>query len=201
MKGNLMPKFLFFAGSARADSTNKKLAALAAKTAKAAGAEVTLIDLKNFEMPLYDGDLEAVKGLPENAMRLKKLFVEHDGVFIASPEYNSSFAPLLKNSLDWISRPNTKDEASLLAYQNKVMAIGSVAPGALGGLRGLVPLRMMLGNIGVTVVPTQVAISSGFTAFDEAGRLANEGQAQMLARTIDQLIATTNGMTAPAATI
>jgi chromate reductase len=95
-----MPKFLIFAGSARKASTNKQLAALAAGTAKAAGADVTLIDLKDFEMPLYDGDLEAGAGLPDNAKRLKQLFVEHEGIFIASPEYNSSISPLLKNALD-----------------------------------------------------------------------------------------------------
>ena len=144
-----MPKFLFFAGSARKASTNKQLAALAARIAKTKGADVTFIDLKDFEMPLYDGDLEAVASLPEAARRLKQLFIEHDGIFIASPEYNSSISPLLKNALDWISRPHMQDERHLAAYVGKVVAIGSVAPGALGGLRGLVPLRMMLGNIAV----------------------------------------------------
>jgi NAD(P)H-dependent FMN reductase len=196
MKANPMPNFLIFAGSARKASTNKQLAALAASTAKAAGADVTLIDLKDYEMPLYDGDLEADASLPENAKRLKQLFVEHDGIFIASPEYNSSISPLLKNALDWISRPHTEDEPPLWAYNGKVMAIGSVAPGVLGGLRGLVPLRMMLGNIGVTVVPNQVAISNGFSAFDDAGKLTNTRQAQMLAAAIDQMIATTNAMAA-----
>ncbi|MEH6523769.1 NADPH-dependent FMN reductase [Sulfitobacter sp.] len=146
-------------------------------------------------MPIYDGDLEGDAGLPENAKRLKKLFVEHDGIFIASPEYNSSFSPLLKNALDWISRPHTENEPSLWAYTGKVAALGSVAPGALGGLRGLVPLRMMLGNIGVTVVPNQVAISNGFSAFDDAGALKSEQQSQILKATLDQLILTTRAMT------
>ncbi len=190
-----MSKILMFAGSARKASTNKQLAALVASTAQAAGAEVTLIDLKDFEMPIYDGDLEGDTGLPENAKRLKQLFVEHDGLFIASPEYNSSFSPLLKNALDWISRPHTENEQPLWAYNGKVAALGSVAPGALGGLRGLVPLRMMLGNIGVTVVPNQVAISNGFTAFDDDGALKVEQQSQMLKAMIDQLIMTTQAMT------
>ena len=184
-----------FAGSARKASTNKQLAALVASTAKAAGAEVTLIDLKDFEMPIYDGDLEGDTGLPDNAKRLKQLFVEHDGLFIASPEYNSSFSPLLKNALDWISRPHTENEQPLWAYNGKVAALGSVAPGALGGLRGLVSLRMMLGNIGVTVIPNQVAISNGFTAFDDDGALKVEQQSQMLKAMIDQLILTTHAMT------
>ena len=189
-----MPKLLMFAGSARTASTNKQLAALAASTTQTADVDVTLIDLKDFEMPIYDGDLEGEAGLPENAKRLKQLFVEHDGLFIASPEYNSSFSPLLKNALDWISRPHTENEPSLWAYNGKVVALGSIAPGALGGLRGLVPLRMMLGNIGVTVVPNQVAISNGFSAFDDAGALKDERQSQMLKATIDQLILTTRAM-------
>lgn len=192
-----MPKLLMFAGSARTASTNKKLAALAASIARKAGVEATLIDLKDFEMPIYNGDIEAETGLPENAKRLKQLFVDHDGLFIASPEYNSSISPLLTNALDWISRPHTENEPPLWAYRGKVAALGSVAPGALGGLRGLVPLRMMLGNIGVTVVPNQVAVSNGFSAFDDAGALDNDQQSQMLKDTIDQLILTARAMSGP----
>jgi len=189
-----MKKLLMFAGSARKASTNKQLAALAARTAKEAGAEVTLIDLADFDMPIYNGDDEADTGLPENAKRLKQLFVEHDGFFIASPEYNSSIAAVLKNALDWISRPHTENEPGLWAFQGKVAAIGSVAPGALGGLRGLVPLRMMLGNIGVTVVPAQVAVSDGFNAFDEDGALVADIPAGMLRTTVAQLVETTGAL-------
>ncbi len=186
-----MPNILFFAGSARKDSINKKLAAYAADMARDAGAaSATVIDLADFTMPIYDGDAEAESGLPENARKLKKLFVEHDGFFIASPEYNSSFSPLLKNALDWISRPHEENEPSLYAFNGKAAAIGAVSPGAMGGLRGLVPLRMMLGNIGVTVVTGQVAVSNGFEAFDEQGRLKDAGQKQMLQGAIDQLLRT-----------
>lgn len=190
-----MPRLLMFAGSARSSSTNKKLAALAAKTAEQTGAEVTLIDLKDFEMPIYDGDIESETGLPENAVKLKRIFTEHHGLFIASPEYNSSISPLLKNSLDWISRPHTENEQPLWAYKSKIAALGAVAPGALGGLRGLVPLRMMLGNIGVTVTPTQVAISNGANAFDDSGALKEPHQAQMLKATVDQLVSMTDAVT------
>ena len=183
-----MPKLLFFAGSARAESINKKLANHAAAIAEKAGADATLIDLKDFEMPLYDGDLEAQESLPENAKKLKQLFTEHDGFFIASPEYNSSLSPLLKNTLDWISRPHTENETPLIAFRGKVAALGAVSPGGLGGLRGLVPLRMMLGNIGVTVIPSQVAVGNGFQAFDEDGKLTDERQATMLQSTIDEFI-------------
>ncbi len=192
----IMAKLLFFAGSVRKESINKKLAKLASETAQKAGAEVTYIDLKNFEMPLYDGDIEAVSGIPQNAKKLKKIFVAHDGFFIASPEYNSSMPPLVNNTLDWISRPHKKNEGSLIAFQGKVAALGAVSPGALGGLRGLVPLRMMLGNIGVTVVPSQVAIGSGFQAFDEDGMLKDERQISMLKSTINLLVKTTDRMAA-----
>ena len=185
-----MTKLLFMAGSARKDSINKKLAELASIIAKEKGADITFVDLKEYEMPIYDGDLETQESIPENAKKLKKLFVEHDGFFIASPEYNSSFSPLLKNTLDWISRPHKENEESLIAFSGKVGAIGATAPGAIGGLRGLVPLRMMLGNIGVTVIPNQVAVSFGFKAFNENGKLEDERQGQMLENMVDQLIDT-----------
>ena len=190
-----MAKLLFFAGSARKESMNKKLAKLAADMAQEAGAQVTHIDLKDFEMPLYDGDVEAQNGIPENAKKLKQLFVEHDGFFIASPEYNSSMPPLLKNTLDWISRPHEENEASLIAFNGKIAALGAVSPGGLGGLRGLVSLRMMLGNIGVTVVPSQVAVGSGFQAFDENEHLKDDRQAGMLKATIDEFVKIANRMT------
>lgn len=182
------------AGSARKASTNKQLAALAARTAEEVGAEVTLIDLADFDMPIYNGDIEADTGLPEAAKRLKQLFVEHDGFFIASPEYNSSIPAVLKNALDWISRPHTENEPGLWAFQGKVAGLGAVAPGALGGLRGLVPLRMMLGNIGVTVVPSQVAVSDGFNAFDENGELVADMPASLLKATITQLVETAGAL-------
>ena len=174
---------------------NKKLAKLAADMAQEAGAHVTHIDLKDFEMPLYDGDVEAQNGIPENAKKLKQLFVEHDGFFIASPEYNSSIPPLLKNTLDWISRPHEENEASLIAFNGKIAALGAVSPGGLGGLRGLVSLRMMLGNIGVTIVPSQVAVGSGFQAFDENEHLKDARQAGMLKATIDEFVKIANRMT------
>lgn len=189
-----MTKLLFFAGSTRRESLNQKLAHKAAKLAEGEGAEVTVIKLKDFQMPLYDGDLEAAEGLPENAIRLKKLFVEHDGFYIASPEYNSSFSAVLKNALDWISRPHEKNETPLSAFSGKIAAIGSVSPGALGGLRGLVPLRMMLGNIAVHVIPNQVAISFGFEAFDAEDELKDESHVQMLEASIKQFVQTTQAL-------
>jgi len=107
---------------------NKKLAQLAAKMAKKDGIEKTFIDLKDYEMPLYNGNLEDKNGLPENAIKIKQLFIESDGIFIASPEYNGSFSALLKNTLDWISRSHLENEPPLSAYKGKVAAISAVSP-------------------------------------------------------------------------
>ena len=142
-------------------------------------------------MPIYDGDLEDASGLPEAAKRLKQVFREHDGVFIASPEYNSSIAPLLKNVLDWISRKHEADEPMLSAYQGKVMAIAAASPGGFGGLRGLVPLRMMLGNIGVLVLPEQLAISFADTVFDAEGNLSDDKHRKVLERMVSRLVEVT----------
>ena len=171
-----MPKILAFAGSLRKDSYNKKLVKIAAEGAKAAGAEVTVIDLKEFPLPVYDGDLEAAEGLPANAKKLKQLFMSHQGLLIASPEYNSSIPGGLKNMIDWVSRAETKEEPPLACFDKKVTALLSASPGALGGLRGLVPLRMMLENIRMTVLPGQIAVSKAHEAFDANGALKDAKQ-------------------------
>jgi len=189
-----MANLLFLAGSSRKNSLNKKLAKRAAQIAEDGGQTSTYIDLKDFEMPLYDGDLESETGLPENAKKLKTLFAEHDGFFIASPEYNSSMTPLLTNVLDWISRPHEKDEPPLVAFKGKVAALGAVSPGGLGGLRGLVPLRMMLGNIGVFVVPSQIAVGNGYDAFDQNGHLNDERLSKMLQGVLDELEKTASNL-------
>ncbi|MEM5496647.1 NAD(P)H-dependent oxidoreductase [Paraglaciecola mesophila] len=188
----MAPKILFLAGSARKDSLNKKLAKVAYELALEQGADATFIDLRDFPMPIYDGDDEATDGLPENAIKLKQLFIEHSGVFIASPEYNSSFSALLKNSIDWISRPHVEKERPLSAFSDKVAALASTSPGALGGLRGLVPLRMLLGNIQVMVIPEQLAIGGGMTAFDDQGKLTDEKQQRALGLIVARLISETS---------
>ena len=174
-------RLLAFAGSTRAASFNKLLVKIAAEGARQAGAEVTLVDLRDYPLPLFDQDLEASSGLPADARKLKALCLEHDGFLIASPEYNSSITAVLKNTIDWISRTERDDEPSLAAYQWKTAAIMSASPGGLGGLRGLVHLRSILGNIGVLILPDQVAIPAAYEAFDESGKLKAEGkQSQVL---------------------
>jgi chromate reductase len=167
------PRILAFAGSTRRDSYNKKLIKVAADAARAAGGEVTLIDLADFPLPIMDEDLEK-EGTPENALKLKKLFLENDGLLISCPEYNSSITPLLKNVIDWVSRPQP-DEPSLAAYIDKVATLMAASPGGLGGLRGLVHVRDILENIGVIVLPDQRAVPRAFQVFDEAGNITEEG--------------------------
>jgi NAD(P)H-dependent FMN reductase len=141
---------------------------------------VTLIDLRDFPMPLYDGDLEASSGLPETAKQFKKLLREHDGLLISSPEYNSSITGVLKNAIDWASRTESDDESDLVCFRGKVAALMSASPGGLGGLRGLVHLRSILGNIGVIVLPDQISISSAHEAFDERGKLKDERKSKQV---------------------
>src|SRR5438309_2050046 len=160
------PKILAFAGSTRTGSFNKKLVPIAIEGARAAGAEVTHIDLRDIPMPLYDGDLEAREGLPPNAKRLKQLMIEHDGFLIAAPEYNSSITGALKNAIDWASRPEP-NEQTLVAFSGKVAALMSASPGALGGMRGLITVRSILGNINTLVLPYQVSVPRAHEAFDE----------------------------------
>lgn len=173
------PKILAFAGSTRVDSLNKKLVQIAANGARAAGADVTYVDLRDLPMPLYDGDLEANEGKPANARKFKDLLLAHDGLLIASPEYNSSFSATLKNAIDWASRPDP-DEPGLAAFAGKVAGIMSASPGALGGLRGLVALRSLLGNIRILVLPSQVAIPKAFEAFNADGGLNDPQQQQAI---------------------
>ena len=172
---NSVPRILAFAGSARRESFNKKLIRVAAQAAELAGAEVTLIDLRDFPMPIYDGDLEAEQGIPENGLKFRTLLKSHSSLLISTPEYNSSLPPLLKNTLDWASRP-VGTEDGLLPYEGKLASILSASPGALGGLRSLLQLRAMLSNIGVIVLPDQLAVGRAHEAFGENGQLKNQHQ-------------------------
>jgi len=173
------PKILAFAGSTRADSFNKKLIKIAASGATDAGAIVTVIDLRDFTMPLYDGDLEQYEGLPLNARKLKDLMSTHDGFLISSPEYNSSISGVLKNAIDWASRP-TSDKPQVDCFKGKIAGLMSASPGRLGGLRGLVHVRAILENMGVLVIPNQVAISKADTAFNSDGTMNDEKQEQQI---------------------
>ena len=187
------PAILAFAGSTRRDSWNKKLVRIAAEGARADGADVTVIDLRDLPMPLFDEDLEAAEGLPASAVRFRELLLDHQGLLIASPEYNSSITGVLKNAIDWASRP-APGQPPLACFNDKVAALMSASPGALGGLRGLVHLRAILGNINVLVLPNQVAVPRALEAFTPEGALRDPKQhaavaalGAKLARTVARL--------------
>ena len=185
------PKILAFAGSTRTGSFNKKLLKVAAEAARVAGAEVTVVDLRDLALPLFDQDFEDANGLPDGAKRFKTLLRDHDGFLISSPEHNSSITAVLKNAIDWASRAETDDEPPLVAFRGKVATLMSASPGGLGGLRGLVHLRAILGNIGVIVLPDQVAVSAAHEAFDEAGQIKDarkRKQIENLGRTLAEFL-------------
>ncbi len=173
-----MVKILAFSGSARKQSYNQRLVRIAAAGAKMAGAEVTEINLADFPMPIFNQDLEAEQGMPDEARAFKNLMIGHDGLLIASPEYNSAYSALLKHAIDWASRKETESEAPLLAFRGKVVTLMAASPGNLGGLRGLVVLRMLLGNLGMIVLPGQQAIAHAGKAFHADGSLLDDGQQQ-----------------------
>ncbi len=168
-------RIVAFAGSLRSNSFNKKLIRIAAAGARAAGAEVTEVDLRDISMPLYDDDVEREHGLPPNAKVFKRLLIEHQGFLISSPEYNSAVSGVLKNAIDWASRPES-NEPALVAFKGKIAGLVSASPGNLGGIRGLAVLRSILSNIGVFVIPTQMAVNRANEAFEPNGELKDERQ-------------------------
>jgi NAD(P)H-dependent FMN reductase len=175
------PKILAFAGSTRIDSFNKKLVKVATIGAMENGADVTVIDLRDFAMPLYDGDLEQKEEIPSNARKLKDLMLSHQGFLISSPEYNSSISGVLKNTIDWASRPSEGEEP-LACFKGKVAGIMSASPGGLGGLRGLVHVRAILENISVLVIPEQIAIAKANEVFNSDGTLKDKKQEEQVKR-------------------
>jgi NAD(P)H-dependent FMN reductase len=179
------PSVLAIAGSTRRGSWNRKLLDASAHELVRRGIRVVVADLADYPMPLMNQDLEEASGMPEKARELKQLMRAHDGLLVASPEYNGSLTPLLKNTIDWVSRQEPGESVPLVAYRNKVAALLSASPGALGGLRGLVHLRQILSGIGVLVIPEQVAIPAAHEAFTPEGGLADEKLAATLARQAD----------------
>lgn len=192
------PKILAFAGSLRTDSWNHKLVVAASKGAEAAGAMVTVIRLRDFEMPLYDQEVEDASGLPENCLKLKELFKAHHGFIVGCPEYNSSISAALKNAVDWVSRPN-EGEAPLECFDRKVIGLTAASPGGLGGIRGFPIERMLFGHIKAIVLPDQFALASCHEAFDAGGNLKDDRQRSMaegVGRAVAEVAATVGKVTA-----
>jgi len=184
-----MVNVLAFAGSTRKGSFNQAILNIAVQGAKDAGAHVTVVNLADYPMPLFNQDEEDEQGIHENAQAFKALLTSHDGFLIASPEYNSSYPALLKNAIDWGSR-SAEGETPMQAYKGKVAAIMASSPGALGGLRALVPLRMLLENIGTLVLPNQRAIAKVHTLMDDNGQITDERTIQQLRGLAAELVET-----------
>jgi NAD(P)H-dependent FMN reductase len=173
-------RVLAFAGSTRGASFNRALVGIAAAAAREAGAAVTEIDLRDYRLPVFDADDESERGKPEPARALKQQLIDHDAWLIAAPEHNSSITAVLKNSIDWASRPDPDDGGPLAAFRGKLIVLMSASPGVLGGLRGLVHVRAILGNLGCVVLPDQVAVPRAHEAFDADGRLIDPQQHQRI---------------------
>ncbi len=183
-------KLLIFAGSTRLNSYNRKLAAVAAGLARASGADVTHIELADFDVPMYNADLEA-RGTPPDVMKLKKLMFEHPAWIICSPEYNASYPALLKNTIDWASSAVKSDPAwtdGFKSFTGKVVGMLSASPGALGGLRSQSHLAPLLLNSQCWVAPRNFALGHAGDAFDAEGRLTSELHRQKVQAVIDQVL-------------
>ena len=183
-------KLLIFAGSTRLNSYNRKLAAVAAGLARASGADVTHIELADFDIPMYNADLEA-RGTPPDVMKLKQLMFEHPAWIICSPEYNASYSALLKNTIDWASSPVKSDPAWADEFKfsrGKVVGILSASPGVLGGLRSQSHLAPLLLNVQCWVAPRNFALGQAADAFDAQGQLVNDAHRQKVQAVIDQVL-------------
>jgi len=184
-----MVRILVFSGSIRSGSFNTRLAAAAAAELARMDADVSLISLADYPLPLYDGDLEAGSGIPENALKLKRQFCAHHGVFIAGPEYNAGMTPLLKNAIDWVSRVKEAGEKPLSAYRGRVFALGSASPGSYGGMRSQIATRQVLEmGCGALVIPEACAVAAAHQAFDDEGHLKDERALGMLTACCASLI-------------
>jgi len=183
------PKILVFAGSIRPGSYNARLAGRAVKELALAGAETTWISLEDYPLPLYDAELEAASGIPDNALKLKRQITAHHGVFIVSPEYNASIPPLLKNALDWVSRVRERGDPPLAAYRDRAFALGAATDRPTGGLYALLALRQVLAiGCGALVIPEQIAIANAREAFDEMDNFKDPQLANQFQRVIARLI-------------
>ena len=183
-------KVLVFAGSTRIKSYNRKLAREVAALTRAKGAEVTHLELGDYDVPMYNADLEA-RGTPADVMKLKQLFWEHPAWLVCTPEYNASYPALVKNTLDWLSSPVKTDPVwndDFRFSRGKVVGVLSASPGALGGLRSQSHLIPLLLNLQCWVAPQTYALSRAGDAFDEQGHLKDESARKRAGSVIDQVL-------------
>ena len=187
-------KILVIPGSLRTGSLNARLAATAALEFSQAGADVTRISLADFPLPIYDGDLQGKSGVPKNAVNLKRMISAHHGVLIVTPEYNSSVPPLVKNTIDWVSRVQDGQESRGQVFRERPFAIAAASEGRLGGTRALAALRLILSACHATVIPNQLALSFASEAYDDMDRLKQPADIEALAALVRQLIDVSQSM-------
>jgi chromate reductase len=181
-------KILVIPGSLRSGSLNARLAAAAAYQFAQAGADVTRISLGDFPLPIYDGDLQTKSGIPKNAVNLKRMIGAHHGVLIVTPEYNSSVPPLVKNTIDWVSRVQDAHETRGQVFRQRAFAIAAASESRLGGTRCLAALRLILSACHATVIPNQLALSFADQAYDDMDRLKHAADIEALNALVRQLI-------------
>ncbi len=167
-------KILAFCGSSRRDSVNRKLLEIAASGARNDGAEVTLITLADYPLPIYDAELESAHGVPERARALQEMFAGHDALLVASPEHNGGYTALLKNMLDWVSRPTVTGNPGQTLFAGKVAAVVSASPGPMGGIRAMLGMRGVLEKLGAILIPQGFSLGLAHQAFAEGGGLTDE---------------------------
>lgn len=177
---------LILVGSSRSGSFNRKLAETVSQVAKTQGLTVELPDIRALSIPLMDQDLESAEGIPSGARQLREQLAAADALVVCTPEYNGFPTPLLKNALDWMSRPDG-DVAGLDAFRGKPALALSASPGALGGMRSLGLTRQLLDNLGMLVMPEKLSVGSASSAFNDKGMLSNEHQQQSLETAIATL--------------
>ena len=183
------PKILVIPGSLRAASHNARLAALAAKELALAEAEVTRVSLADYPLPLFDAEMTAEIGPPQHATQLQRMLEAHQGVFMTSPEYSASVTPLVKNTVDWLSRSRGRGEPTYAAFRNRVFAIGAASSGPGGGARSLLALRQILElGCGALVIPEQIAVGNAAEAFDEMDNLKDQSDATALKAMAHRLV-------------
>ena len=167
-----MTSILIFAGSARQGAFSKQLAAAATTLVADDGCKPTLIDLADFDVPLYNADIETATGIPQPVIDFRRLVASHDGMIIATPEYNGFVTPLLLNMLCWASRPSPSDDFGTV-FQGRPAALVASSPGRLGGVRVIPRLRDMIAELGMVPVPGFVTVPTAALAFTEQGRLVD----------------------------
>ena len=185
-----MSKLLVFAGSTRQHSFNRRLAQVAAGMARDAGADVTLLELSDFDIPLYNADLEA-RGTPADVLRLKQVLFDHPAWIVCSPEYNGSYTALLKNTIDWASSPVKGDpvwQDGTRSFRGKVVGMLSASPGALGGLRSQSHLAPLLINLECWLAPKAFALGQAGGAFDDNGALVQNAHRERVHGVIEQVL-------------